>query len=64
MKYYTAGPRTLPNEVYVESMTVIAKEGKLAQASAGGCGWGRVFFRMSEAEYTEFDQAWERHFGR
>lgn len=64
MKYYTPWPPNSPNEVYIESMTVIAKDGELAHASAGGCNWGRVFFQMSDAEYENFHNAWERHFGR
>jgi hypothetical protein len=62
MKYYTSWPLS-PGWIHLESMTVIAKDGRLAHASAGGCTWGKVFFQLSDEE-EEFHQAWERHFGR
>jgi hypothetical protein len=64
MKYYTPWPPNSPDEIYIESMTVIAKDGSLMHASAGGCNWGREFFSMSDVECEYFDNAWERHFGR
>src|SRR5438128_173578 len=41
LKYYTLWP-VADNVIHVESRTVIAKDGRLAHASAGGCDWGRV----------------------
>jgi hypothetical protein len=63
MKYYTSWP-VPPGVIHMESMTVIAKDERLAHASAGGCDWGKVFFSMRDEEYEEFHQAWERHLGR
>jgi hypothetical protein len=47
---------------YLESLTVVAKDGRLVQAAAGGCTWGRVFFRMSDDEEAEYSQTWEQYF--
>jgi hypothetical protein len=48
--------------LYFESVTVVAKDGRLVQAAAWGCTWERVFFRMSDENAAEYAQAWEQHF--
>jgi hypothetical protein len=58
--YYPGGPPT-PGYLYLERMTIIAKDGRVVEAGAGGCGWAKVFFRMSPAEEAECKEAIDRH---
>jgi hypothetical protein len=44
-------------------MAIIAKDGKLVHASAGGCTWARVFFEMSDDDQEQYEQAWKQRFG-
>jgi hypothetical protein len=60
VNYYASGPRQ-PGFLPMESMTIIAKDGKLIAASAGGCTWARTFFSMSTTEEAECKQAFARH---
>lgn len=60
MKYYTVWP-TPPGALQMESLSVIAKDGRLVYAGAAGCTWHRVFFEMSANDREEFDRAWDQH---
>jgi hypothetical protein len=54
--------RTLqPNEVAMERLIVIAKEGRLVRAVLASCTWHRVFFEMSADDTAEFNESFERH---
>lgn len=63
MHYYAVWP-TPPGSLQMESLSVIAEDGRLVQAVAAGCTWHRAFFEMSPESFVEFDRAWDRHFGR
>jgi hypothetical protein len=58
--YYPGGP-PIPGYLYLERMTIIAKDGRIVEAGAGGCGWGKVFISMSPAEEAEYKEAFDRH---
>jgi hypothetical protein len=60
MSYYAVWP-TPPGSIQMESLSVIAADGRLVHAVAAGCTWDRVFFEMSPAEATEFQESFERH---
>ncbi len=61
LSYYAVWPS---DGIQMESMSVIAKNGRIVHASGAGCTWHREFFSMSAEDAAEFHQAWERHFGR
>ncbi len=63
MSYYTEWP-TPPNSIPMESLTVVAEDGRLVQAAAAGCTWGRVFFEMPPESAAEFEQEWQRRYGQ
>jgi hypothetical protein len=60
LHYYPGSPPP-PNSIPFESLSVIARDGQLVSASAGGCTWGRTFFEMSAAEEAEFQRSFERY---
>jgi hypothetical protein len=60
MIYYVGGPP--PSDCIVfESMSVIAVDGRLVHAVAGGCTWYRAFFEMSREQVTEYTESMKRH---
>ena len=49
-------------ELSFTGVTLVAKDGHLANASAGSCTWDHVFFdEFTPAERTEYADAWVAH---
>ena len=58
MNYYTNWP--IPAGcIAMECLTVYAKDGRLVQAGASGCTWGKNFFRMSPEDEAELNRAYD-----
>src|ERR1700719_4393526 len=53
MNYYAKWPMA-PDEWPMESISVIARDGRLVYAAAGGCTWDRVFFEMNAEDDAEW----------
>src|SRR5438093_139513 len=60
LNYYTGGPPR-SNSIPMESMSVVAKDGRLVNAIAAGCTWHRVFFEMGTEDQSEYEAAWEAY---
>jgi hypothetical protein len=60
MSYYAVWP-TPPGSVQMESLSVIAADGRLVAALATGCTWHRAFFEIGAATTAEFQESVDRH---
>jgi hypothetical protein len=58
---YFAGRPPGPGEIPFENLEVVARDGRLVSAIAGGCTWNHFFFKMSEEDDAEFQQAFHRY---
>jgi hypothetical protein len=63
LSYYSLWPIP-PGSIPMESLSVIAKDGRLVHAVAGGCTWHRVFFAMSAENEAELDEEFRQHWAQ
>jgi hypothetical protein len=61
MHYYAVWP-TPANKIQMESLQVVAKDGRLIHAAAAGCTWSRVFFEMNPEDSSEFEREYKNDF--
>ena len=59
---YYAGRPPARGVIHLESVAVIAKDGKLVSAAWGGCTGCRAFFEMSTEDSSEYERAYELDF--
>lgn len=60
LTYYAGGPPP-PGSFTMESLGVIAKDGRLVSAGAAGCTWNRVFFEMTSEDEAAFEISYRRY---
>ena len=55
LSYYSTWPLP-PMSIPFESLTVIAKDGRLVEAAVRSCAWNREFFTMSQEDLAELEK--------